>query len=187
MKRFFKNLKAMALVAVVGVAAVSCAEAYDDTELKQQVADLAERVTNLEERLDNEVTALRALIDEKVALAEVQEDGAWKFTLADGKTLTLYPEYVENGLTVVTEDGVQYWAKVDGNVTTIITDAAGNKVAFHNAPELRVNAEGIIEVSVDGGKSWVATQAPSLFAAIDVKDNHACLTLQNGEVLKFAL
>ncbi|MBR2424598.1 MAG: hypothetical protein IKB18_05450 [Tidjanibacter sp.] len=187
MKRFFKNLKAMALVAVVGVAAVSCAEAYDDTELKQQVADLAERVTNLEERLDNEVAALRALIDEKVALAEVQEDGAWKFTLADGKTLTLYPEYVENGLTVVTEDGVQYWAKVDGNVTTIITDANGNKVAFHNAPELRVNAEGIIEVSVDGGKSWVATQAPSLFAAIDVKENHACLTLQNGEVLKFAL
>ncbi len=187
MKRFFKSLKAMALVAVVGVAAVSCAEAYDDTELKQQVADLAERVTKLEERLDSEVTALRALIDEKVALAEVQEDGAWKFTLADGKTLTLYPEYVENGLTVVTEDGVQYWAKVEGNVTTILTDAAGNKVAFHNAPELRVNAEGIIEVSVDGGKSWVATQAPSLFAAIDVKENHACLTLQNGEVLKFAL
>lgn len=187
MKRFFKNLKAMALVAVVGVAAVSCAEAYDDTELKQQVADLAERVTNLEERLDSEVTALRALIDEKVALAEVQEDGAWKFTLADGKALTLYPEYVENGLTVVTEDGVQYWAKVEGNVTTILTDANGNKVAFHNAPELRVNAENIIEVSVDGGKSWVATQAPSLFAAIDVKDNHACLTLQNGEELKFAL
>lgn len=187
MKRFFKNLKAMALVAVVGVAAVSCAEAYDDTELKQQVADLAERVSKLEERLDSEVTALRALIDEKVALAEVQEDGAWKFTLADGKDLTLYPEYVENGLTVVTEDGVQYWAKVEGNVTTILTDANGNKVAFHNAPELRVNAENIIEVSVDGGKSWVATQAPSLFAAIDVKDNHACLTLQNGEVLKFAL
>ncbi len=187
MKRFFKSLKAMALVAVVGVAAVSCAEAYDDTELKQQVADLAERVTKLEERLDSEVTALRALIDEKVALAEVQEDGAWKFTLADGKTLTLYPEYVENGLTVVTEDGVQYWAKVEGNVTTILTDAAGNKVAFHNAPELRVNAEGIIEVSVDGGKSWVATQAPSLFAAIDVKENHACLTLQNGQELKFAL
>ena len=187
MKRFFKNLKAMALVAVVGVAAVSCAEAYDDTELKQQVADLAERVTKLEERLDSEVTALRALIDEKVALAEVQEDGAWKFTLANGKALTLYPEYVENGLTVVTEDGVQYWAKVEGNVTTILTDAAGNKVAFHNAPELRVNAENIIEVSVDGGKSWVATQAPSLFAAIDVKDNHACLTLQNGQELKFAL
>lgn len=187
MKRFFKNLKAMALVAVVGVAAVSCAEAYDDTELKQQVADLAERVSNLEERLNSEVTALRALIDEKVALAEVQEDGAWKFTLADGKDLTLYPEYVENGLTVVTEDGVQYWAKVEGNVTTILTDAAGNKVAFHNAPELRVTAENIIEVSVDGGKSWVATQAPSLFAAIDVKDNHACLTLQNGKELKFAL
>ncbi len=187
MKRFFKNLKAMALVAVVGVAAVSCAEAYDDTELKQQVADLTERVTNLEERLNSEVTALRALIDEKVALAEVQEDGAWKFTLADGKDLTLYPEYVENGLTVVTEGGVQYWAKVEGNVTTILTDANGNKVAFHNAPELRVNAENIIEVSVDGGKSWVATQAPSLFAAIDVKDNHACLTLQNGQELKFAL
>ena len=193
MKRFFTNLKAMATkmlaVALVGVAAVACAEAYDDTDLRNQVADLAQRVSDLEDRLDNEVVALRALIDQKVALAEVAADGAWQFTLADGKTLTLYPEYVENGLTVVTEGGVQYWAKVEGNTVTVLKDAAGNKVAVHNAPvpELRVNAEGAIEVSIDGGATWVATQAPSLFAAIDVKDNMACMTLQNGEVLKFAL
>ncbi|MBR4850813.1 MAG: hypothetical protein IKU97_01990, partial [Tidjanibacter sp.] len=193
MKRFFTNLKAMATkmlaVALVGVAAVACAEAYDDTDLRNQVADLAQRVSDLEDRLDNEVVALRALIDQKVALAEVAADGAWQFTLADGKTLTLYPEYVENGLTVVTEGGVQYWAKVEGNIVTVLKDAAGNKVAVHNAPvpELRVNAEGAIEVSIDGGATWVATQAPSLFAAIDVKENMACMTLQNGEVLKFAL
>lgn len=179
----------MLAVALVGVAAVACAEAYDDTDLRNQVADLAQRVTDLEERMDEEFAALRALIDQKVALAEAAADGAWKFTLADGKTLTLYPEYVENGLTVVTEGGVQYWAKVEGNTVTILKDAAGNNVAVHNAPvpELRVNAEGIVEVSIDGGATWVATQAPSLFAAIDVKDNHACLTLQSGEVLKFAL
>ena len=193
MKRFFTNLKAMATkmlaVALVGVAAVACAEAYDDTDLRNQVADLAQRVSDLEDRLDNEVVALRALIDQKVALAEVAADGAWQFTLADGKTLTLYPEYVENGLTVVTEGGVQYWAKVEGNIVTVLKDAAGNKVAVHNAPvpELRVNAEGAIEVSIDGGATWVATQAPSLFAAIEVKENMACMTLQNGEVLKFAL
>ena len=119
MKRFFTNLKAMATkmlaVALVGVAAVACAEAYDDTDLRNQVADLAQRVTDLEERLDNEVVALRALIDQKVALVEVAADNGWQFTLADGKTLTLYPEYVENGLTVVTEGGVQYWAKVEPN------------------------------------------------------------------------
>lgn len=191
MKKFFTNLKAMAtrmlVVALVGVAAVSCTEAYDDTDLKAQVAELTERVTELEDRLDEEVVALRALIDAKVAFAEVAEDGAWQFTLSDGESLTLYPEYVENGLTIVTEGGVQYWAKVEGSVVTILTDADGNKVAFHNAPELRVSAEGKIEVSVDGGKSWIATTVPSLFAAIDVKENHACVTLHSGEVLRFAL
>lgn len=193
MKRFFTNLKSLAskamVVAMVGGAAlaVSCSEAYDDTDLKQQVADLAERVADLEDRMNEEFEALRSLIDEKVAFAEVKEDGSWAFTLASGKTLTLYPEYVENGLTIVTENGVQYWAKVEGNVTTILTDAAGNKVQFVNAPDLRVNAEGIVEVSVDGGATWVATQAPSLFAAIEVEENVAYMTLQNGEVLPFVL
>ena len=82
MKRFYTNLKAMATkmlaVALVGVAAVSCAEAYDDTDLQNQIADLTERVTTLEERLNTEVTALRALIDEKVALAEAAADGRYR-------------------------------------------------------------------------------------------------------------
>ena len=193
MKRFYTNLKAMATkmlaVALVGVAAVSCAEAYDDTDLQNKVADLTERVTTLEERLDSEVAALRALIDEKVALAEAAADGAWKFTLADGKTLTVYPQYVNNGITVVTVGGVQYWAQANGAAEPVLLkDAYGNPVEVVNAPEVRVNAEGNVEVSVDGGATWVACEGtPGLFAAIDVKENHACLTLQSGEVLKFAL
>lgn len=193
MKRFYTNLKAMATkmlaVALVGVAAVSCAEAYDDTDLQNKVADLTERVTTLEERLDSEVAALRALIDEKVALAEAAADGAWKFTLADGKTLTVYPQYVDNGITVVTVGGVQYWAKANGAAEPVLLkDAYGNPIEVVNAPEVRVNAEGNVEVSVDGGATWVACEGtPGLFAAIDVKENHACLTLQSGEVLKFAL
>lgn len=193
MKRFYTNLKAMATkmlaVALVGVAAVSCAEAYDDTDLQNKVADLTERVTTLEERLDSEVAALRALIDEKVALAEAAADGAWKFTLADGKTLTVYPQYVNNGITVVTVGGVQYWAQANGAAEPVLLkDANGNPVEVVNAPEVRVNAEGNVEVSVDGGATWVACEGtPGLFAAIDVKENHACLTLQSGEVLKFAL
>ncbi len=193
MKRFYTNLKAMATkmlaVALVGVAAVSCAQAYDDTDLQNQIADLTERVTTLEERLDSEVAALRALIDEKVALAEAAADGAWKFTLSDGKTLTVYPQYVDNGITVVTVGGVQYWAKANGAAEPVLLkDANGNPVEVVNAPEVRVNAEGKVEVSVDGGATWVACEGtPGLFAAIDVQDNHACLTLQSGEVLKFAL
>ena len=126
MKRFFTNLKTLAVVGVAALA-VSCAEAYDDTDLRNEVAKLAERVQTLEDRWEEEVAALRALIDEKVALAEVKEDGAWQFTLSDGKTLTLYPEYAENGLTLITEGGVKYWAKVEGNVVTALTDAQGNK------------------------------------------------------------
>lgn len=186
MKRFFTNLKTLAVVGVAALA-VSCAEAYDDTDLRNEVAKLAERVQTLEDRWEEEVAALRALIDEKVALAEVKEDGAWQFTLSDGKTLTLYPEYAENGLTLITEGGVKYWAKVEGNVVTALTDAQGNKVAFNGAPQVQVNAEGVVEVSVDGGASWIATEAKSLISAIDVEENVANVTLHSGEVLKFAL
>ena len=54
--------------------AVSCTEPYDDTQIRQEIADLYEKVSKLEEKLNSEVTALKALIDEKTVVASATQD-----------------------------------------------------------------------------------------------------------------
>lgn len=125
MKRFFRNLKTLAMAAVVGVAslAVSCSEPYDDTQIKADIADLQSRVEALEIKLTQEVNVLKALIDAEVAelngaindaiagandaIAAVEAkiaildyeqnaDGSWTLTTKDGETINIYPKFEEN-------------------------------------------------------------------------------------------
>ena len=149
MKRFFRNLKTLAMCAVVGVAtlAVSCSQPYDDTQIKADIEDLKTRVEALEIKLGNEVKALKDLIDAKVAELNdaidavedkiaildytANEDGSYTLTTKDGEEITIYPQFTENneGLLTVQADerGNYYWAQIiDGNAVAI-TDAAGNK------------------------------------------------------------
>lgn len=166
MKRFFRNLKTLAMVAVVGFStlAVSC---YDDTELregiKQNTEDLAAltaRVEALEIKLGNEVNALKALIadeiakvndaieavEDKIVIADAEKnaDGEWILTLANGETVTVFPKYQENHnglLTVVKENGVYYWAQIVDGEPVKLTDANGNAYMFHHAtvvPEIEI-------------------------------------------------
>ena len=163
MKRFFRNLKTLAMVAMVGVAslAVSCSEPYDDTQIKADIEDLKTRVEALEIKLGNEVTALKSLIDAKVAELndaidavedkiaildyEQNEDGSWTLTTKGGEEITIYPQYQENNeglLTVIEENGAYYWAKiVDGN-PVYLTDRDGNKYVAHHATTLPEIPEG---------------------------------------------
>lgn len=166
MKRFFRNLKTLAMAAVVGLATltVSC---YDDTELREgikenqeSIADLTARVEALEIKLGNEVNALKALIADEIAKvndaieavedkiviagAEQNANGEWVLTLVDGKTVTVYPEFHENNeglLTVIEEGGVYFWAKIVNGVATKITDANGNGYIVHHptiVPEIEI-------------------------------------------------
>lgn len=164
MKRFFRNLKSLAMVAMMGVAAlsVSCAEEYDDTEIKQSIEDLYARVEALEIKLNSEVATLKSLIDSKIAAATEEvngaiadlradiaivdcvagADGTWVLTLANGEEAVIYPKPVQTGLTVVKEGDVYYWAMIgeDGK-TSYLVDANGNKYAVHHAtvvPEIEI-------------------------------------------------
>ena len=166
MKRFFRNLKTLAMVAVVGFStlAVSC---YDDTELREGIqqntedlAALTARVEALEIKLGNEVNALKALIadeiakvndaieavEDKIVIADAEKnaDGEWILTLANGETVTVFPKYQENHnglLTVVKENGVYYWAQIVDGAPVKLTDANGNAYMFHHAtvvPEIEI-------------------------------------------------
>lgn len=155
MKRFFRNLKTLAMCAVVGVAtlAVSCSQPYDDTQIKADIEDLKTRVEALEIKLGNEVKALKDLIDAKVAELNdaidavedkiaildytANEDGSYTLTTKDGEEITVYPQFTENneGLLTVQADerGNYYWAQIVNGAPVALTDADGNKYYAHHA------------------------------------------------------
>ena len=203
MKNFYAILKGVfATLVATSILFVSCTEPYDDTAIRQEIADLYEKVSKLEEKLDNEVAALKSLIDSKsvVASATKNNDGSWDILLTSGEKITVYPEYkpaaeVNNGcVTVVLQDGVYYWAQIVDGAAVAITDGAGNKVPVtHNAaPEFRVNpTTGDVELSVDGGNTWVVvekkaeedTDAACIFIGVVDGENSVDFTLASGEVI----
>lgn len=191
MKRFFRNLKTLALVALVGVATLATSCNQDDLDqIKSDLSDLTERVAELEQKLNDEVAALKALIDNKVAIVACEQDdaGNWIVTLADGTEVNI-SGVGQSDLTVVKEDGVYYWAQVvDGNVVAMV-DANGNKIAVVDDAQVRQDAEGNTEVSLDGGETWVklAKEATSLFSDVVVEDGKVTFVLAGGESFTVAL
>ena len=81
MKNFYAIFKSVfATLVATSMLAVSCTQAYDDSAIRQELADLFDKVEKLEKKLDNEVNALKALIDSKavVASATKSTDGSWE-------------------------------------------------------------------------------------------------------------
>ena len=115
-KTFFMGLKAFC-VSALALAAVSC---YDDSAIREKLDNLDSRLTKVEQDLNTEVDNLEALIaalEAKVAVVNVATtDGKVVLTLADGTKVELSQPLTNvdnNGLvTIVEEDGVQYWAVV---------------------------------------------------------------------------
>ena len=207
MRNFYAIFKGvLSTLVLTAMVAVSCTEPYDDTQIRQEIADLYEKVSKLEEKLNSEVAALKTLIDEKtvVASATKNNDGSWEILLTSGEKITVYPQYqpepqapeVNNGCVTVIKDGDVYvWAQIIDGKAVAITDAAGNKIPVaHNAtPEFRVNpATGDVELSVDGGHTWVVvekaeqeeTPEPTcIFTGVVDGESSVDFTLANGEVI----
>ena len=204
MKSFYAFFKgAIAILVLASMTMVSCHEPYDDTALRQEIANIYEKLGKLEEKLDTEVAALKTLIDSKtvVASATKNTDGSWDILLTTGEKITVYPEYkpaaeVNNGcITVIKEGNTYYWAQIVDGAAVAIVDAAGNKVPVaHNAtPELRVNpATGDVEISVDGGKTWIVVekaeeeevQMPTcIFIGVEDGETSIDFYLATGEII----
>ena len=167
MNRLFKNIKSFVSCAVVaamlGSSAVSCS--YDDTELWQEIENIKSDLADLRASVEKELAALRDLINGKTTIVSVdpQNDGGKVITLSDGTKITVYPKgdkVPADIVTIITVNGVQYWARYDGLGTAQpITDAAGNYIPVADAaPQTRVNSTtNVIEISFDGGKTWMTS------------------------------
>lgn len=171
----------------------SCVE-FDDSELKESIKDLYEKISALEERVTNEVTALTAIINGKVTVVAVtpNNDGSTVVTLSDGTSFTVGANVTgASFLTTVEEGGVLYWAVtvVGGKTEPLQVD--GKKVPVTVTPAVKLE-NGEWMVSVDGGNTWVSTgiqqeEEVVFFTSVSDDEDYVYITLAaNGETVKVA-
>ncbi|MGM9735342.1 MAG: PL29 family lyase N-terminal domain-containing protein [Candidatus Cryptobacteroides sp.] len=166
---------------------------FDDSELKESIQDLYERISTLEERVSNEVAALTSIINGKVTVLSVdpQSDGSTVVTLSNGQTFTVGADVTGSSfLTTVEEGGVLYWAVTvaGGDTQALLVD--GKKVPVTVTPAVKLE-DGKWMVSVDGGKTWIDTgieqeEEVVFFTAVTEDDDYAYITLASGETVKVA-
>ena len=185
------------------LAALACpvfTSCYDDSALNDRIdkvegdiADLDQRLKDLETRLNNELQALQTLLEGKIAALQGQvdglvtvksctakTDGTYEITLSDGSKFTVYPEYEQDLTGVVTTttiDGVLYWAIYEDGKPVVVTDAEGNPVPVVGVtPQVDVDpATGNVYVTFDG-EEWIniGNNKPCVFsdAMIVYTDNY---------------
>lgn len=163
MKRFFMNIKSvvvMATTALVALSSVSCQ--YDDTALWDEVNNLKQELAALQEKVDSELAAINELVNGLVTIKDVvpQSDGSKLITLSDGTKISIYPKADKvpaNIVTVYSDGGVLYWAMYDGTGQAKPIMIGNNMIPVADvAPRTQV-VDGAIEVSFDGGNTWIKT------------------------------
>ena len=176
---------------------------YDETalsnrvdELEQGLGSLEDRVTALENRLNDELSALKSLIESQiktvtdqvgavaekvdglvtVSKCEANEDGTYEITLSDGSKFTVYPEYEQDLTGIVTTIKIGdeiYWAIYgeDGKAE-VVTDSEGAPVPVVAAtPQVDVNEmTGDVYITFDNGENWIniGNKKPCVFADAEV-------------------
>ncbi|MBR2127346.1 MAG: hypothetical protein IJ940_00575 [Bacteroidales bacterium] len=93
---------------------------YDDSELKDKIDLIVEKLYDLEERMNGEIKALKQMLSGKLLISDVSKDastGIVTITLSDGYEMQLLPEKdLKSYVTYITlSDGVDYWAYIDEN------------------------------------------------------------------------
>ena len=166
MRKIFTTLKSVVAAALVAAMTLSVSCSYDDTGIKNEMeeirvdlAALTERVAALEQKLQGEVDALKALINEQVVVVDVVKDanGDQTIHLSDGSTITV--------------------------LAPVECTCEPTEPCQCDPLEYRV-VDGVLEVSADG-VNWVAITgvAPECVVAnIVVNGNTATITLADGTV-----
>ncbi len=148
---------------------VSCQEVYDDTEIREQIASLQERVTNLEEwqkSINSNITSLQAIVEalegkDYVTDVTTNQDGSG-YVINFEKSGSIS---IKNGsspkISVGLYEGIYYWT-LDGewildNLDNMIP-VTGNDGKDAIAPKVRINdTTNEWEISTDNGVTWSTT------------------------------
>ena len=163
MRKIFTNFKVMMTsVVVMAIAASSVSCMYDDTAVWKEINTIKKEVQQLRSDLDNVLGIVNGLQTGDLAIRKVEQkgDGSQVITLSNGKQITIYPKGggLVDVVTTIMVDGVRYWAMYDVNGEPQAIFVGGNMVPVADlAPMTQVNDNGGIEVSFDGGNTWVLT------------------------------
>ena len=177
MKRLFKNIRSVATLmvttAAVAISSVSCQ--YDDTAVWEEINGIKQELANLRAEVEAELNAIHEMVNGLVTVTDVkqQQDGSKQIVLSDGTKINVYPEADKVPANIVTTtmvDGVLCWATYDGlgNAQPIYADGKAIPVA-EVAPMTQV-VDGVIEVSFDGGITWIQTGYSESVADSIIKD-----------------
>lgn len=173
MKRLFRT----ALTALVAAALGACSM-YDDTELRDRLDDIDDKIASLEEAvkgINSDIDALQRIIDAleaEVTIDKVEsnEDG-YIIYFSDGTTAEITNGRDGTNAPVISvaqdeTDGLWYWT-VDGEWLIVdgqkvraqgVDGEDGKPGADAVAPQVRINPDTKMwEISVDGGRSWEST------------------------------
>ena len=166
MRKIFTSLKTIVAATLVAAMSLSVSCSYDDTgivneieNVKADLAALAERVTALENKLNSEVDALKALINEQVVVVDVVTDanGNQTIKLSDGSEITvLAPVGCDHVC-----DVLQY--RVVEGVLEVSADGQ-NWIAVKVAPEqvvanIVLNEDGTATITLANGEEFTVVKA----------------------------
>lgn len=163
MKQFFTNIKAV-VTAVVTMAVVagsvsSCS--YDDTKIWNEINGIKKELASLRTTLDTIFGSTNGIVSGALFIVDVEQrgDGSKVVTLSDGSKLTVYARGggLTGIVTTVTIDDVLYWAVyMDDTAQPVLVN--GNMVPVAAVkPQTNITEDGVIQVSFDGGETWIDT------------------------------
>ena len=151
-------LKAAFVLLLAAPAAVSC---YDDSGLQEQIDMLIDKVYELEQRLNNELSALQAMLKGNAMISSVSTDtdGVTTIKLTDGTELSLYPKadmeaFITYMQASVNGEMVDCWAYIDDEgIKRFMRDADGNPipVAAETPEVVEIDGESYLMI---GGETY---------------------------------
>ena len=197
-KSSFYRSTAAAVVAVMTAGALSftSCETFDASQIQSSLDDLNSRVETIEEQLaalQGDVDALKTLLDGGKVINSITSN-------ADGTeyTITYVGENVESDIitvgtsepviTYIEDNETLYWAIVnsDGEAEYILGE--NNKIPVESAdPKMQVAESGELQISIDGGSTWVNTGVSDtdicVFSKVeqDIENGVVTFTLADGK------
>jgi hypothetical protein len=175
--------------------AVSC---YDDTGIREELDMLVDKVYELEERLNNEINALRAMMDGKAMISSiiVSPEGITTIKLSTGAEFQLYPEqdmksFITYMPASINGENVDCWAYIDENgVKRYMRDANGDPIPVAAATPKVVEIDG--ETYLEMGGELYPLSGNSVFSDYElIKDELTgdvyAVTFTFGEDMSFTV
>lgn len=175
MKKIFTLL---AFAACCAAAAWSCSDEYDDSGLRQEIADIRQEIASMKEQVNSLKTLVDALNGNKFITNYTESDDGWSITFNDGKTITIRDG--EKGadapvLGIARFEGVYYWTL--GGADEWLLDDAGSKipVAGQDGKTPSVDEEGYWTIRLPKAKE------------VNFVIERTTLTLKYGQTEKLAV